>query len=337
MRHVLLRIGDWIFVTRPLILLPAASFYLLGSRGARLRVWAPALPDAFAWGLVSLLALSAAAYLVNLVHDEDADRLNDKGHYITRGIFSRRTVVALALAALSVAAWTFRRCVPPQHLPLAGVLALGCAYSLPPLRLVARPGFDLAANALGYGGLSFVAGWTAISADTAAAWIAAVPWMLVVAATFLHTTILDAEGDRAAGKTTFTVRWGVPASSRLAALACVAAAAWLAWANPSDTHDPIARRVVLVAMVACAVADLRVRRGVRRGDMRTVVRTSEALVQGMTALVVVAASVTYPGFLAVALVAALLARVYYRARFGISYPGPSAPGDATAATAPPRR
>ncbi len=337
MRPILLRIGDWIFVTRPLILLPAASFYLLGARTARLREWTEALPDAFAWGLVCLLSLSVAAYLVNLVHDEDADRLNDKGHYLTRGIFTRRTVVAMALGALAVAAVAFRRCVPPQHAPLAGVLALGYAYSLPPIRLVARPGLDVLANAAGYGGLSFVAGWSAISGDTATAWYASVPYMLVVAATFLHTTILDVDGDRAAGKTTFTVRWGVPLSSRLAALACVAAAAMLAWGPHPDARDPLAPAVVLVSMVACALADVRIRRAVRRGRLPVVIRTSETIVQGMTALVVVAAALSFPVFLAIAAGIALLARVYYRARFGITYPGPHAPADAGSATPPPRR
>ena len=31
-KRILLRIGDFIFVTRPLILIPAWSFYLLGAR-----------------------------------------------------------------------------------------------------------------------------------------------------------------------------------------------------------------------------------------------------------------------------------------------------------------
>jgi hypothetical protein len=68
--------------------------------------------------------------------------------------------------------------------------------------------FDLAANAVGYGGLAFVLGASSISRETVDAWVGALPWMFLVGATFLHTTVLDVACDGASGKRTTSVAIG---------------------------------------------------------------------------------------------------------------------------------
>ncbi len=327
LRRIFLRLGDYVFVTRPLILVPAWSFYLLGSGTAQRDGRWLARPDAFYWGLGCLTAILVTAYLINLVFDQRADRMNDKGHFITRGLFSVRAVVVLAMAFFIAASVAFRHTVPPQRIPLAGALVLALVYSLPPLRLVGRPGFDLAANALGYGGIAFVAGHAAFpgALTPSDAWSAAAPYMFLVGATFLHTTILDVEGDRAADKKTFTVRFGIPASARLAVILAIGGAAWLARVSDAETRDPLSPALLLAGMVTFFIAHVRIRRASARPGpeaARTIGATSAVVVQGMTALIAVAAALVEPWFLAGIAALAVAARLYYRARFGISYPGP---------------
>jgi|GEM_PF-1694611 len=324
LRRILLRIGDFVFVTRPLILVPAWSFYLRGAATAQFGDPWLARPDAFTWGLVCLTAILVAAYLVNLVFDQQADRLNDKGHYIARGLFAVRTIVILAMLFFVAASFAFRRTVPPQRIPLVGALILAFAYSLPPLRLVARPGLDLAANAIGYGGIAFVAGYFAFRGSTAA-WSAAAPYMFLVGATFLHTTILDVEGDRAAGKNTFTVQFGVLASTRLAVALSIGGAAWIIRESSASTRDPLAPAVLIVATAVFFAAHIRIRHCLARGDdaaAATVRNTSALVVQGVTAIVALAAGIGASWFLIGVAGLVVLARIYYRYRFEISYPGP---------------
>lgn len=307
--RILLRIGDYVFVLRPLILIPVWSFYLLGLHASG----APAGPSVY--GLLSLTGIMIAAYLINQVFDTDADRLNDKGHYLTTGIFSARTIVLLALVALLAAMQMFRAAPHAQKVPLVLALILSLAYSLPPIRLCSRPFLDLAANAAGYGGVAYVCGYAAAGPDTAAAAWHALPWVLLVGATFLHTTILDAEGDARAHKRTTTVAIGIPASASTA-LVLAGAGVAAAFLLPNGV---IVRTVLPLSLPVFAYGYVTARRGVP---------ASSLVVQGATTVVTVAAVITEPWFLAVLVPLIIAARLYYRSRFGVSYPGPPSRRDA---------
>jgi hypothetical protein len=60
-----------------------------------------------------------------------------------------------------------------------------------------------------------------------------------------------------------------------------------------------------------------------RGDNGQAHRTSAFVVQFTTLLVTVAACVVWPFYLCVVLPLVSLSRLYYRARFDVSYPGPA--------------
>jgi len=310
--RILLRAGDYIFVLRPLILVPVWSFYLLGARSGLLNAAPGATASVFPT-LACLTLLMASAYLINQVFDRRTDALNEKGHYLTRGIFSVRWVVGCAVALFLVAAWINRSLPAAQRAAMVAALLLAMAYSLPPLRLCARPFLDLLANAVGYGGVAFAAGYVAFDPAPAAAARAALPWMLLVGATFAHTTILDVAGDRAAGKRTLAVAIGAPRAARGAAIFALAASATaaVAWRSTGD---------VLALVVTAPVALAYVRWAFPR---RTTPRSSAHAVQGATALVALAAAWSEPLLLAVVVPLVLIARPYYRGRFGVAYPGPA--------------
>ncbi|HET6348605.1 MAG TPA: UbiA family prenyltransferase, partial [Candidatus Krumholzibacteria bacterium] len=202
------------FVLRPLILIPAWAFYSLGAHGHR-------IPRAFEHSAViqsafwCLSGVLASAYVLNQIFDIESDRLNGKGLFLTRHVFRARSMLLIAIVCFAGASLLYSNTHHIQRIPLTAALLLALVYSLPPLRLCARPWFDLASNAIGYGGLAYVIGAGALSNDVMPVVLAAVPWVLLVAGTFLHTTILDVDGDAAAGKHTTTVLIGERRSALL--------------------------------------------------------------------------------------------------------------------------
>jgi len=319
-----LRAADFLFVLRPLILVPAWAFYSLGAhahRAPRSFEHSAVIQSGF-WCLSGVLA---TAYVLNQIFDVESDRLNGKGLFLTRRVFRVRSMLLIALVCFAGASLLYHNTRPVQHLPLIAALLLSLVYSLPPLRLCARPWWDLAANAIGYGGLAFVIGGGAVSNDMIPLVLGAVPWVLLVAATFLHTTILDVEGDAAAGKHTTTVIIGERRSALLSL--GFGLAAFLLSIAPLLRGGRVEWPAVIVtggSLAAFVVAYYRLSLTrdhsiAERYAMRS--RTSSYAVQIPTALVALGAAWKDPVLLVLLLPLLAFAHVYNHARFGVSYPG----------------
>jgi 4-hydroxybenzoate polyprenyltransferase len=304
MTHPLLRIGDYLFVLRPLLLIPAWSFYLIGA-GEGL---GKSIPGGFElpsiWTFAGLTAVLVTAYLLNQIFDRDSDAGNDKCPYLSRGIFGVRTLLILALGFYLLASTCFRRLEDAQRIPLIAALVLSLIYSLPPIRLCARPVLDLLANAVGFGGIAFLLGYS-LSPAGHGGLVMALPYTLLVGATFLHTTILDEDGDRRAGKRTTTVLIGAGAS-RIAAVVLHGAA--VATAVYSGRPTAVVLTAISLPLTLAALP------GGRTGR-------SSIQVQGTTALVSLGAAVHWPAFALLIIPLAVLSRLYHRRRFDLNYPG----------------
>lgn len=296
-----MRVVDFFFALRPLVLVPAWSFFLLGAAAARRSGAAPDFPAA---SCVCFTLVMLAVHLVNQVADRDSDRLNEKGFFLQRGIFTPRQYLcaaALCLAGGIGGAWRLQ--ASPGVVVAAAVL--GLAYSVPPLRLAARPGFDLAANAAGYGGIAVLMG-APEPARAGSPFVALVmaSCMLAVGAVFLHTTLLDQEGDRRTGKRTSGVVWGtaptryVAAACALAALLAAAGAGWLLTAIPAT--------VLALLALGAALAPAKV--------------PSRRVCVAASAAYALSAGVAWTPFLPLLALLALATRIYYRRRFQIAYP-----------------
>ncbi|MDH4036022.1 MAG: UbiA family prenyltransferase [Candidatus Krumholzibacteria bacterium] len=306
---------------RPLILVPAWAFYALGAHSAPDVVLATVLADTGFWCLSAVLA---CAYVLNQIFDRDSDALNDKGHYLTRGLFGMRTMVAIALVCFAAASLLYQRVVPGQRFPIVLAFLLATTYSLPPLRFCARPYFDLAANALGYGGLAFVIGATGHGDYFADAWRNGIPWVFLVGATFLHTTILDVDGDAATGKRTTTVAVGVRVSAWVAVLFALGALGDAAFSFLERGTRAFPVLVTLAGFLGFVTAAIFIERAQRMGPvlMRAArARASSLAVQWMTVIVALTAVLRDPLMLLLLLPVLVAARAYYRARFGLAYPG----------------
>jgi len=307
-----------------MIMVPAWSFYALG-------VHLPPVPSEVELfsvivqpGFWCLTALLASAYVVNQIFDQESDRLNGKGLFLTHGVFRTRTMIAITLVCFLAASWLFQKVAGAQRIPLVAAMLLAFAYSLPPLRLCARPGVDLVANAIGYGGLAFAAGSGAVTDYALQAFIDAYPWMLLVSAVFLHTTILDVDGDAAAGKRTTTVAIGVTRSAVLATVFAAGAFGVILYRylqkNGSWTAAIVAGASLAIVAVACvAIVRAEKRDASRRTASRT--RASARTVQAITALIALWVSMRDPMLLVMIVPLAIAARYYYRARFYVRYPG----------------
>jgi 4-hydroxybenzoate polyprenyltransferase len=289
-----------------LILIPAWSFFLIGAAEGSwsdgIRLGFPKLAE-----LASMTAIFIMAYLLNQVFDRDTDEKNNKCFYLWRGIFQVRTLVALAFAAFLIASFLFRRVEDGSRVLILSLLVLSLVYSLPPLRLCARPFVDLLANAIAYGGIAHALGYGVDAIPEAA--LKASPYALLVAATFLHTAIPDIPGDRATGKISTAVRIGAGASINMAiALHMIAVvAAFAARSTPA----------LIVTIASFPMAGYVFLNRSPAG--------SSLYVQVNTLVVTVAAVALWPAYAFVVVPLILLSRFYHRRRFGIIYPGRKKP------------
>lgn len=309
-----LRVLDFLFVLRPLILIPAWSFYVLGYAEGAGSAGAMDAGSPVRAVLLCLTAILITTYLLNQVFDRDSDEKNGKCLYLARGVFRARTLVGLAMASFLVASISFRHVAPAQRPLLLTALTLSLFYSLPPLRLCARPFVDLAANAIGYGAVAFLLGYGLSTGQFFDGLLRSLPYVLLVGATFMHTAILDVEGDRATGKTTTAVFVGVRASHRLAialhTLAIAAAAAVENWPALAVTTAALST----TAWAALSPASKKHGHGITP-------TASALVVQVNTLVVTLAAAVFWPPYAVPIVAMVVISRFYHKRRFGITYPG----------------
>jgi 4-hydroxybenzoate polyprenyltransferase len=198
------------------------------------RSWWPsadAVPQAVAALLVLGPLVWTAVLSVNDLHDLATDRLNPRKATapLVTGEVSTAEVVRWyrwsSVAAVLVATVAGRAFAVGTLL----VLVLGHLYSAPPVRLKARPGADVAVNAVVVGVLAPLAGWSLHRPVTGYPPALVLLGLLLAAALYLPTTVLDRSADRAAGIGTAAVRWR-PGSCYRAGLGLwtAATAIWLA-------------------------------------------------------------------------------------------------------------
>ncbi|MDD4858031.1 MAG: UbiA family prenyltransferase [Candidatus Krumholzibacteria bacterium] len=300
--------ADYIFLLRPMILIPVWTFFLLGARhGAKLS-GTPIDTIRLLAGLASFTALLGAIYIINQIADRDVDLAGNKLFLLSRGIIPVRAarIEAAALVGLSCAlALALRNAL--FWAILAGSLALGAAYSIEPARLKRRPVLDVLANAAGNGILNTLAGWVSAGAPLAGCAIL-IPYPIAVASVHLITTLADCEADSKMGLKTSGVALGVSrgifVSTALMAAAVVAA--YLLGNNPA-----------LIASILSLPFFLIPARLVTRPE-----RNEDALIPAKAATLIfsVTAGFLFPLYIPYLAAVILITRLYYSRRFGIEYP-----------------
>lgn len=231
------------------------------------RAWLPDRPDV-PRAVVALLVLGplvwGAVLAQNDLHDLRSDRANPRkaSAPLVTGAVSvqrlRRWYFLFAGAALLSAGFVG----PLFVLGVAGVLALGWAYSVPPLHLKTRPGWDVAVNAVVVGVVSPAAGWSITRAPWDFPWQFGVIGLLFAAALYVPTTVTDLAADSGAGDTTFAVRFGPRIGHRLGVAlwgSALAVSLLCAWFDVLVPRSTLAAQLVMapVLLIAYGILTLR--------------------------------------------------------------------------------
>ena len=164
---------------------------------------------------------------------------------------------------------------PPRHLALVSSLMLAAAlglgfllpplfawsnaacvlmavlYSVPPVRLKARAGWDLVINCLGFGLLTPLAGW-GLTGLALPRWMAcaAIGFGFLFGALYPPTQIYQTAEDRARGDRTLVIVLGEGAALGFASGLALVAHLWFAWGALLGGRSPLPLLISLVAWMA---------------------------------------------------------------------------------------
>ncbi|GAA1707377.1 hypothetical protein GCM10009745_64010 [Kribbella yunnanensis] len=256
------RVRDVIAVGRPAFWVVSIVPYYVGILLATrelippLDQWPRLIVGAVVMGPLVWLAVLA----VNDAYDLPSDRLNPRKAKspLLDGRITLRQAKRLAFAAAVAAVGISLHVGIVFALGVLLAVLLGYAYSVPPVRLKTRAGFDVAVNALALGAFGPLAGWAAINPDLSDfPWLMGLQGTLAAIGLYLPTTLADLEADRAAGYQTIAVRYGAATTYRLGYGAWVAAAALSVILAATDTIIPRSMLVLEVVMVPVLVVAYR--------------------------------------------------------------------------------
>lgn len=211
----LLRLLDYFFFMRPIILIPLWSFILIGYYHSHNTIQ---LNNFFQFGFSSQLIIKlilstfivGTVYIINQIYDRESDALNKKLFFIPKRIITLKqakyqsyflVIVFIAGSVLFHMDWYY-------ILFNIALLILGICYSIPPFQFKSRPGLDLLLNMIGYGSLSFFIGWTVDKDISQSMLIFSLPYFIFMAAMYINTTLIDYEGDKDSGLLTTGVFLG---------------------------------------------------------------------------------------------------------------------------------
>lgn len=301
------KIADVVFLTRPPLLCASSTFFFagavsaLGSNGEYYSISriVESLPN-----LALFILVVGAAFVVNQIFDVESDRLNKKVYLIPSGVVSKREGV-LVLGVIVAVTLGLSLLYSPEVRYLSWLgLGLAFAYSVPPIRLKAKPILDILANVIGFGVVGFAMGWLTYSDMGTTLWVKCSPYALAMGGIFLITCIPDEEGDRLLGDHTSCVVLGRVTAGRAAVLLTVVSA--VVGVASGEMLCALAVLGGLPAVVAVGV-EPDSSNSVMAGQLAA--RLLLALVSVRAPLLAVLTAVTYFG-----------SRAYYKKRFGLRYP-----------------
>ena len=254
------RVRDVLAVGRPAFWVVSVVPYYVGILLATHRLVPPVedWPRLAVGAVVMGPLLWLAVLAINDAYDLPGDLLNPRKSKsplldgrVSVETAKRISVVAglASLAAGLYVGWVFT-------LGVLLALILGWAYSVPPVRLKTRAGFDVAVNSLALGTFGPLAGWAAVSPDLSDfPWVMALQGTLAAIGLYLPTTLADLEADRAAGRQTIAVRLGASTTYRLGFIAWIAAAGLsvlLAALGDVIPRSMLALEIVMVPVLVAA-------------------------------------------------------------------------------------
>ncbi len=298
---------DYLFILRPLILIPCWNFLLIGCYLAQEK---GGFSVDIVIGLIIYTCIMGGVYIFNQITDIETDRANKKLFILSEGHVPIKHAY-IEMAVLWVAAVLLSLKFSFIFLVFIGIsLILGVLYSLPPIKLKGKPLLDTMANGFGYGMINFAVGWLLVRSFDTAMFVRFVPYFLSISAVFINTTVVDIEGDRKAGEKTTAILLGKQVS--LVCSTVLMAAAILTAYMMEDLVCLIPAVLSFPLFVYGAVYSL-----LKNEQNRKLTIASFRLPGLLFTLVTV---YLFPLYSIVLLVVFFGMRLYYKKRFGINYP-----------------
>lgn len=303
----MLRLVDFLFLLRPTLLVPVWTFLFLGyqfAQGEKTLSVTIFMPKVFWIVFFSYSLLMGATYILNQIWDRETDRINKKLFLLSEGIMPIYLAISWLFLALGVSLYLLSLIGGSYAILWAISLLMGFLYSTPPFKFKGRPFFDLLSNAIGYGFVNFLVGWNILSSIKGISYLHSLPYIFMVGAVFLNTTVPDIPGDKASGEVTTGVFLGAKKTTFIAFLSIIVALIF-----GILLKDPFSAIASLVSIPFFYRAwqdpvDLKVKFSYRIGG-------------GSLVLLV---ALRYVLFLALLIFTYLALKVYYKKRFGLDYP-----------------
>ncbi|TET60079.1 MAG: hypothetical protein E3J47_07390 [Candidatus Stahlbacteria bacterium] len=298
---------DYFFILRPLILIPCWNFLLIGSYLARGK---GGFTAEIIFGLIIYTLIMGGVYILNQIMDIETDRINKKLFLLSEGYIP----VKYAYIEMAVL-WILAILLSIQFnviflLFISISLVIGVFYSLPPIKLKGKPILDTVSNGIGYGVINFSIGWLLFRSFEWSMFYRFFPYFLSISAVFINTTIVDIEGDRRAKEFTTAIFLGeniAYVSSTILMIGAIIVAFTL-----KDFICLIPAAVSLPLFIYVAVCSL-IKNKINRKLTIVSFRLPGLLFTFITAFL-------YPVYFLILIAVLIGMRIYYKNRFGISYP-----------------
>ncbi len=297
---------DYLFVLRPILLVPAWTMLLVGYCRAQGHLSITLeLPGKFWLAMLIYSGLMGAVYIVNQIFDVETDRLNKKLFLVAEGYVNKKAIsleaIVFFLGALVIGFWRFSALFG-IIITLSGIL--GLLYSVPPFKFKGKPFLDMLANGLGYGLLAFAAGWISAGRDNSNVWLFSIPYVLAVSAVYLNTTIPDYSSDKATGNITTGVFMGIKATRWLAL--AVMLGSLLFSIHLKDYLCLAAAGAALPLFVMAVIS----------ANMKWTMLSYQA----GSLMLVILAGLLFPIYIPILIATFLALKFYHKWRFGMDYP-----------------
>ena len=299
---------DYFFLLRPLILIPSWNFLLIG---AFLAQTGERPVGRLFLAMCIYTCIMGGIYILNQITDRVTDRINKKLFLLSEEYIPIRhayiEMTILWTAGLVVSAFfsiTF-------FVFILISLMFGIMYSLPPVKLKGKPLLDTLSNGIGYGLVNFAVGWLILRPFTWMMFLQFLPYFLSISAVFMNTTIVDKRGDERAGEVTTAVFLGERLTSFLST-ALMAGAVIAALYN----RDPVCLVPAALSFPLFMYIGIYLLLKERTAPRKLLILSFR--LPGV--LFTVMTGILYPLYFIVLVIVFIAMRVYYRRRFGITYP-----------------
>jgi len=301
--HIIWKILDYLFLLRPTLFFPLWTILLAGRyNAAKTAGFASGSHPSLTLILVLFAALMGASYTINQLVDYEGDKTNRKlflvaDKYVKRdyAIWLSAVLTVLGLAGLFSLGFSL------GLFGLVFILVTGIFYNLEPFRWKDSPILGPSVSVFGGAAAFFLGCLPSLNIELI---IKCIPYLAAFTAVSILTSVPDMEGDRAAGKNTFALNYGIGLATAVAALMCLAAAL-----IGGLTRDNI---ILWPALFSCPVFFV----ALYNRKRETVILAIKLSIFTLSLVV----SFVYPGYLLLMALYFFFGRWYYRSRFDMEYP-----------------